>query len=181
MCIKTLYYIYTYTHSVLQSASNDYSKKVAEEKSTEKTLYGLAWQVRELETLCEDGRKLSVDGSVLLDLLMNPDTDFVGRNVPLLISKLSKKLTSFVERLSKQQRTAATHIWVIMISAEDRRAKPYALPVQCVPYKSLTAEVARKMINGVITEMKSREMAIAGTEYGEGSLLIWQTSCISSY
>ena len=72
-----------------------------------KIVYNLAWQVRELEILREDGRKPSVDISVLLDALSSPDTDYVGRNVALLISNLKKKLTSFVEGLSKHERTAA--------------------------------------------------------------------------
>lgn len=160
-------HIYTYYHKnvVLQTASNDYSTKVAEGKNSEKILCGLAWQVNELETLCENGRKLNVDISVIIDLLSNPDTDIVGSNVALLIANASKKLTSFVESLSKHQRTAATHIWVIMISPKDRRSKPYALPVQCFSYKSLTAEAARKMINSVITEMRNREMDIAGAYF----------------
>jgi len=36
--------------------------------------------------------------------------------------------------LSRQKRTAATHLFVVMISPEGRQRKPYALPIQCVPY-----------------------------------------------
>ena len=147
---------------MVESVNEEYSAKVAEGKTTEKVLYGLAWKLKELETLCEDGRKLKVEIEVIVGHLSNPDADVVLLNVALKISNLKKRLTSFVESLSIQQRTSATHIWVIMISPEDRRSKPYALPVQCIPYKSLTATVARDIINSIIKVMKSKGMDVAG-------------------
>lgn len=115
-----------------------------------------------MESLCDDGRQLKVEMEVIIDHLSNPNADLVHLNVALKISNLTKRLTSFVESLSKQQRTPATHIWVIMISPEDRRRKPYALPVQCIPYSSLTAVAARDIINSVIKIMKSKGMDVAG-------------------
>ena len=45
------------------------------------------------------------------------------------------------------RRKAATHIFVIMISSELRNRKPYALPVQCIPYAGLNEESMRRLIN----------------------------------
>ena len=49
-----------------------------------------------------------------------------------------------------------------MISPENRQQKPYALPVQCIPYKSLTAAVARSLINNLVQEMVNMEMEVVG-------------------
>lgn len=149
--------------SVLQSVNKEYSEKVAEGKSTQKILYSLAWQLKEIETLCKDGQKLKVEIGVIIDHLSNPSADMLRLNLALKICNLQTALTTFVENLSKQQRTAATHIWVVMISPEERRSKPYALPVQCIPYKNLTANVARDIINNIIKVMTSKGMAVAGT------------------
>ena len=100
--------------------------------------------------------------SVVLDRLNDKEVDVIEENIASLLSSIEKGLSLFVQSLSKYRRTAASHIWVIMISPEDRRAKPYALPVQCFPYKSLTNSKARYMIDQVIKEMKVRNMSIAG-------------------
>ena len=108
------------------------------------------------------GRQLKVDISVCLDHLNDKGTDVVQQNVALAVSNITNKLTHFVQSLSKFQRKAASHIWVVMISPEARRTKPYALPVQCFPYKNLNASRAREMIEQVIKEMNDRNMAVAG-------------------
>ena len=49
-----------------------------------------------------------------------------------------------------------------MISPSQRNRKPYALPLCCTPYHSLTEEQARAHINSVITAMKKKNMKVAG-------------------
>ena len=71
-------------------------------------------------------------------------------NILSHLRSLRLKLTSFIKGVTRHQRTPATHVLVFMISTEDRRTKPYALPVQCIPYKGLTdakiCELANKII-----------------------------------
>ena len=50
-----------------------------------------------------------------------------------------------------------------MISCEERRSKPYALPVQCIPYKGLDDMKIHELANNVIQEMVKRNMKVAGT------------------
>ena len=64
--------------------------------------------------------------------------------------------------LSKHQRTAATHLFVILISTESRCSKPHALPVQCLPIAGLRDRQARDFANSVITSMTERAMKVAG-------------------
>ena len=75
-----------------------------------------------------------------------------------------EKLTMFVKRVSRYRRTPASHLLVVMISTEDRRRKPYALPVQCIAYRSLKDAEVRHIANRVIQEMK-RNMKVAGMFY----------------
>ena len=49
------------------------------------------------------------------------------------------------------KRTAATHVFVVMISTQSRSRKPYALPVQCIPYVSMSREDVRKILNDLIS------------------------------
>ena len=86
----------------------------------------------------------------------------VQDNIPSQLSSLCQKLTSFIKGITRHQRTAATHVLVFMISAEDRRKRPYALPVQCIPYKGLTDAKIRELANKIIVEMTKRKMNVAG-------------------
>ena len=72
-------------------------------------------------------------------------------------------MVSFIKGVTCHQRTAATHILVFMISNEERRKKPYAIPVQCIPYKSLSDSKVRELANQIIHEMTNRKMKVAGT------------------
>ena len=47
-------------------------------------------------------------------------------------------------------------------SAELRNRKPYAIPVQCLPYASLREQDMRRMVNNLIEEMVKLGMNIAG-------------------
>ena len=71
-------------------------------------------------------------------------------------------MCTFVKQVTKYKRTAATHILVV-ISPEERDVKPYAVPIQCLVYKSLKDDEVRQICNGVIEEMLARKMKIAGT------------------
>ena len=62
--------------------------------------------------------------------------------------------------LYRFKRTPATHIFVYMISSALRNQKPYALPVQCVPYSTLMERDMQRMVNA--TEMVSHGMKVAG-------------------
>ena len=71
-------------------------------------------------------------------------------------------MVSVIKKVTRHQRTAATHILVFMISNEERRKKPYAMPVQCMPYTSLSDFKVRELANLIIGEMTSRKMKVAG-------------------
>ena len=64
--------------------------------------------------------------------------------------------------LYKHKRTAATHIFVVLISTESRSKKPYALPVQCFSYTGISVTEMRAVLNRIITAMVDRNMHVNG-------------------
>lgn len=85
----------------------------------------------------EEERLLLTELSVLQDLLVSEERVH-DSNLPRQLTTLQKRLTLMTKALSRHKRTAATHVFVFMISTEDRAKKPYSLPVQCMPYKGLS-------------------------------------------
>jgi len=51
-----------------------------------------------------------------------------------------------------------------MISNEERDKKPYALPIQCLPYKGLSDAKVRELANKIILEMVRRGMKVVGKQ-----------------
>ena len=49
-----------------------------------------------------------------------------------------------------------------MISPIQRNQKPYALPISCIPYDSLSESKARVHVNNVVAEMEKRNMKVTG-------------------
>lgn len=64
--------------------------------------------------------------------------------------------------LYRLKRTAATHVLAVMISPDDCKRKPYALPVQCIPYTSLNEQQIRSIVTGLAKTMKQKRMDVVG-------------------
>lgn len=142
------------------------SKKVKSDATCpQKTLFKLAWTVKELEDLIHDIRQLVVDITTLKEKVTDPQYDVVRENVASKLVSMRSKVTECIRKLSKHQRTAATHIFVFMISTETRNQKPYALPIQCLPIAALKDRQARQLANDVIAAMVERNMKVAGRFY----------------
>ena len=124
--------------------------------------YRLGWTVDELSRLNEDGRKMSVEVSSLLDKLGDASFDLTTANVPRKVSAVRNALSTFVTALTKHTRTAASHIFVFMISCDKRDKKPYAIPIQCVAYRGMKEAMLRRLTNQIVHEMHHREMKVAG-------------------
>ena len=58
--------------------------------------------------------------------------------------------------------TTATHMFAILISADDRKHKPYALPVQMVSYVGMRHNTVRELINRLVQRMTSMGMTVMG-------------------
>lgn len=122
----------------------------------------LAWKVKELSELNEIGRKLFAVITRLVTKIKSNDSVWVEENILSQLNRIRSGLVSLITGVTRHQRIAATHILVFMISSEEQRKKPYALPVQCLPYKGLADSTVRDLANGIILEMSKRQMKVAG-------------------
>ena len=112
--------------------------------------FDLAWKIHELEDLQELLRKLTVEISTLMDKLECPHYDRVQDNFARRLNSVQEQMLDAVKRLCKQQRVAATHILVFMVSSESRSHKPYALPVQYLPICGIKDSTIRSMANKLL-------------------------------
>ena len=114
-------------------------------------------KVEELNVLRATNQQLIVDIQTLIDALRSQPPTNSG------LGEIKTKLQSFVWDLSRQQRVPASHIFVIMISSEKRNIKPYAIPIQCLPYASMNSSTMRRVLSNIVRLMKDRNMMVAGT------------------
>ena len=111
----------------LQEKYNEYSEKQKAGGSPTKSMLKLAWDLQELSALNHAGREVRV--ACEADIFCAACFT-ISTNTCLLL--------------------------VVMISAEDRKKKPYAIPVQCIAYKGLKDAEVRNIANNVIREMHKR-------------------------
>ena len=107
----------------------------------------MAWNVDDLSRLNDDTWKMRIESQQIHDLAEGPEGRFLVLNAPQRLSQLRKKMLVFLQGLYWFHRQGATHILVLMISPEQRDSKPYALPVQCVPYVNLKHSTCRNLVN----------------------------------
>ena len=166
-------------HAVLKSTNTTYSSKVEDTSTREQTLLELAWKVDDLSRLSARARNMLVEMAALKEFIEDENNDLVIGNVGRRLSQLHINMTAFVQGISiyielmccemhafvglyKHKRTAATHIFVVMISTESRSTKPYALPVQCFSYTGISVPGMRAILNKIITAMVDKKMTVNG-------------------
>lgn len=150
----------------LKEANKELTETVSSgKKASDKEMFSLSWTVDGLSRLVSLGRQLYAEVTGVLELLEDDQIDVIKKNVASRVSKLQESLFPFIREVTRHQRQKATHILVTMISPSQRSQKPYALPVSCIPYRSLTISQARTFINNIIMEMTKRNMKIAGMKW----------------
>ena len=142
--------------------NNEYATKQEGGVSTEKLMMNLAWNLKDLSDVNECGRKILQECEIIKQRLDDCSYNRISNNFAKTVSRLCDLARTFVKKVSKFKRVAATHILVLMINPEQRASKPYALPVQCIAYKSLKDSEVRKIANELVKEMSLRGMKVAG-------------------
>ena len=87
---------------------------------------------------------------------------FQLHNVPNKLVSIWSRLLQFVKRVEHFKRAPASHVFVLMISAEQRNRKSYAVPVQCVPYVGLKENDVRNLVSVLCRQMIHYGMKISG-------------------
>lgn len=145
------------------------------ERQKEKELILLSWKVKELNDLGKTGRDLHSEVSQLRHSMQHGQSRWREDNIPRQLKNIRDRTVAFITGLTRHQRTPATHVLVFMISNEERSKKPYALPIQCIPYKGLSDAKVRELANKIIREMVKRKMKVAGKKVYV-NVLLWINS-----
>ena len=126
--------------------------------SQTKAMLKLGWTLEELTKLLDLNQQLITDAESLIEHISAD----ASNNGSVNLYQFKKSLTSFIRDLSRQKRTPASHIFVVMISSELRDTKPYAIPIQCIPYTSIGVSQLRTIVKKVLKLMKNRGMEVIG-------------------
>ena len=142
-----------------------YFSKLQSDHYKKKDLIFLAQTVKKISQLDEMGRKCYRDISNIVEKIERDQGKHLWQeeNASRQLMSIRQSQISFIKGITHHQKTAATHILVYMIICEERRTKPYAIPVQCIPYKGLGDMKICNLANTVIQEMAKRNMKVADT------------------
>lgn len=80
---------------------------------------------------------------------------------------LKGDMKKLVSNIFKKKRRAATHILILMVSCETRKRKPYAVPVQYIPYKSLRDQYVRDLAKNLKAAMVQLGLTVVGMAKSE--------------
>ena len=133
-----------------------------EGKGSDKDMFELSWETQELSDLVNELTSIQPTISVMIEKLKGSQFNWQNDNVPRRLGSIRDTLVRIISSLSHFKRTAATHMFVVMISSELRNRKPYALPVQCLPYAGLKESDIRRIVKGVVQAMVDRNMKVCG-------------------
>ena len=133
-----------------------------------------------MKNLVERYQTAIATSASVTEIVADPSLTLMELNIACRLSNIRDTVTGIIRDLSRHQRAVAMHIFVFIISSEQREAKPYALPVQCIPYKSLNQQQMRHLVSNLIKEMTSRGMKIAG-EFLSYSCIVSACECVYYY
>lgn len=139
----------TFLEKLFNEASKILRNKISQKDACAETLKTLNCDVVECNTLLQQCQSF-------IDKFDNAD------NIPALFKCLNKDLHAYFKNLYKKKRIAATHVLVKAVSDEQRRSKPYTLPVQFIPYKSLRDQFIRDLTLPLKKAMTDAGLEVVG-------------------
>ena len=146
----------------LQKAVESFRSKFNNSSTPVGTLKSLNWDIVEFQTLLEQAsffkEKIS---TAIADLNSSQSQAQVATNLRLWL-KQSPVYLQFLRNLFKKKRICATHILVFMVADEQRNCKPYAIPIQYVPYKGIRDQEVRDLTKKIKIEMTKAHLKVVG-------------------
>lgn len=153
----------------LQTADANYRNKYNCPNTSKTVLMELCWERVECSTLLQQSQVLKAFFESFLPFL-NPVQE-VARQV-------SEKREDFLKYLRnifvKKRQPGATHVFVFLVSQEERNRKPYCLPVQYIPYHSLKDQYVWDLSGKIKTQMIAMGMKPIGKNYIRTYLLLFK-------
>ena len=144
----------------LQTANKSFEDKLAEGHATDKSMFSISWDIEELKAISSECRKIHHKLQCCLDACCSSTLE--DQNIPRKLLEIRPTLCTLIKRIAHFRRTPATHVFIMMISSETRDKKPYALPVQCIPYAGLKEADIRRLVTNLCKEMVTLGMKVSG-------------------
>lgn len=141
----------------MSSAKRTYEEKLEKSRASDNLMMKLAWDVAGYEQLIEKAKEFQKDLDSIADELK---LDVGG--VVFRLQKLKKNLLVYYKELFTKKRNPASHLLVFMIADELRNTKPYAIPIQFIPIKSITDQQIRQLEIEIEAAMKGIGMIPVG-------------------
>ena len=145
----------------LKEADAAFQKKFSSPNASQALLKSLCWERVEYNTLLQQAQAFRTTLESLLPHLQPgcPRVQDVARSLRELREDLLKYLRNL---FVKKRQPPATHVLAILVSEERRNKKPYAIPVQFVPYSSIRDQYIRDLTANVKTEMVKMDLKPVG-------------------
>ena len=145
----------------LIGAEKEYQKKFNAPNSSEAILKRLCWERVEFNTLLLQSGKFK-DLYENLVACLNPQTPRV-KDVVDSMKNIEKDALTYLRNLFvKKRQPAATHILLFLLSDEKRNRKPYAIPIQYIPYHSIKDQFVRDMSKDIKVAMTTMGLKPVG-------------------
>lgn len=145
----------------LAAAVTIYQLKVQQARGSQQVLMTSCWNVADYNQLSQQAEAFLQQYRLLKALLDE------GQNVQAReqLSKIKTGYRDYLRNLYKKKRRAATHVMVILAADEERSQKPYAVPVQYIPYHSIKDQFIRDMTAGIKRALTALNVLVVGTIY----------------
>lgn len=141
-----------------KAACSTYSKSF--ERASEEKAKELAWQCVEYAHLLQTAQSLEASLQEVCDCVTVKPPNI--KAAKFYFQRVKADIEDFLIKIFKKKRCAATHILVILVSSEKRDRKPYALPVQYLPYYSLRDQYLRDIVRSLKEEMVRQGLKVVG-------------------
>ena len=123
-------------------------------------MFSISWDIEELKSLHSKLRNMDQELTCCVNACDHGS--FQEQNIPRKLNKIRSTLCELIRRMAHFRRNPASHIFVLMISCDARDKKPYALPVQCLPYAGLKEIEVRRLVSSLSKEMVTLGMKVSG-------------------
>ena len=137
-----------------EESNVSYNQMLDQGTSAEKKVMECAWNALEFQELLKRWKVLKFELENAIEMHR------AGAKFDLMALKL--KLKQYLKDLMLKKRIAAKYLLVFMIADELRNRKPYAIPVQFLPYKSITDAKLIELASNLQDVMEKNGMTVVG-------------------
>ena len=125
----------------LATAKKKYESKLTNSCCSDDLLMKLSWDVVGFEQLLKQTNEFKDELNIVID-----DLKLGLQNVGVVhLRELEKNMLQYYKDIYSKKRSSASHLLVFMLADELRNVKPYAVPVQFMPTKTITDDQMRKL------------------------------------